>query len=284
MRVKNVVVLMVLCCLAFSCRTVRQVTVKKDIPFITENKLLRNIDSNELKYNTLFIKRIDVSYTNKKESSSFKASMKIKRDTFIQVSVTAPLGIEVARVLITPDSIKFADIYHKKYFIAGYDYFYEKFDIHLNFDCIQDILTNIYFNIEDYSSTGRTKKFKLERTDAGYELSSVQEKALSRKIKKLYKKKRKNKDYVLILQKILIDPVLFRPLQMSVEDVDEDMGVAVSYGKFKDFSGKIFPEKIVFKLFSEGDKINLELTFLKLEFDVPVESNFKISSKYKRIE
>ena len=61
MGIKNVVVLIVLCCFAFSCRTVRQVIVKKDIPFITENKLLKNIDTNELKFNTLFVKRLDVS-------------------------------------------------------------------------------------------------------------------------------------------------------------------------------------------------------------------------------
>lgn len=259
-------------------------TVEKDIPSITENKLLKNIDVNGLEYNTLFAKRIDVSLKNKKESTNFKASLKIKRDDFIQVSVTAPLGIEVARVLITPDSIKFADIYHKKYFIEGYNYFSEKYDVRVNYDCIQQILTNTFFDIEDCGGSVKPKKYKLDKTSQGYELSSVQEKALSRKIKKLYKKKRKNKDFVLILQKIMIDSELFRPLKLSVEDVDEDMGVSVSYENFKNFSGKTFPENIVFELFYDNNKINLDLKFLRLEFDVPVESNFRISSKYKRIQ
>lgn len=267
-----------------SCRSVKQVVVKKEIPAISENKLLKNIESNELEYNTLFAKRLDVSLTEGKGSNSFKASLKIQRDSFIQVSVTAPLGIEVARVLLTKDSIKFVDIFHKKYFLSGYDYFYDKFDAYISYDCIQKILTNTFFNFEDCGGLGKNKKYKLDRVEAGYELSTVEEKALSRKIKKLYKKRRKNKDFVLILQKILIDPQIFRPLSMSVEDVEEDTGVSVNYGNFENFSGKVFPEKITFDLFSDHNKTSLELKFQKIEFDVPVESNLRISSKYKRIE
>lgn len=274
-----------ICVLLMSCHSVKQITVKKDIPLITENKLLRNVGNNELDYSSIFAKRVDINLKNKKGSNSFRASLKIRKDNFIQVSVNAPLGIEVARILLTPDSIKFVDIYHKKYFFADYNYFYEKYDAHISYDCVQKILTNTFFNFEMCGGgVGKIKKYKLDRTEEGYELFTVEERALSRKIKKLYKKKRKNKDFILILQKILIDPQTFRPLLMSVEDVEEEMGVSVKYIDFKDFSGKQFPEKIVFDLFSEDNKTILEMKFQKVEFDVPVESNLKISSKYKKIE
>lgn len=275
---------LIICFSVVSCRTAKQVVVKKEVPAIGENKLFKAIETNELEYNTLFAKRIDASLSNEKGSNSFKASMKIRRDSFIQVTVTAPLGIEVARVLLTVDSIKFVDVYHKKYFLADYYYFYEKYDARINFDCVQKILTNTFFNFELCGGVSKNRKYKLDRTDSGYELSTVEEKALSRKIKKLYKKRRKNKDYILILQKILIDPQTFRPLSMSVEDVEEDMGVSVNYQRFKDFGGKMFPEKIIFDLFSDHSKTSLELRFLRIDFDVPVEPNLRISSKYKRIE
>ncbi len=271
-------------CLFASCRSVKPVVVKKDIPSIAENKLLKNIKSNELEYETLFAKKIEVSLTQKKRSDNFKASLKIKRDSFIQISLTAPLGIEVARVLLTRDSIKFVDTYHKKYFLADYQYFADRYDSYLSFDCIQKILTNTFFNFVDCSGIGKSRKYKLDKTNQGYELSTVEEKALSRKIKKFYKKKRKNKDFILILQKILIDPQLFRPLVISVEDVDEETSIAVNYKNLKSFSGKKFPEEIIFELSDGKDKITLELKFLKLEFDVAVEPNFRISSKYKKID
>lgn len=281
----NLVLLIIIFLSIVSCRSIKQVTVKKEIPPITESKLLKNVEINSLEYNTLFAKRIEVSLTNSKGNNSFKASMKIRRDSFIQISVTAPLGIEVARVLLTKDSIKFVDVYHKQYFIADYSYFDEKFDTHINYHCIESILTNTFFSFEDCGDIlNKNRKYKLDRLDSGYELSTVEEKALSRKIKKFYKKKRKNKDYILILQRILIDPYTFRPLSMSIEDIEEDTGVSVNYEMLKDFSGKIFPEKITFDLFSESNKTSLMLKIQKIEFNVPVESNFRILSKYKRIE
>lgn len=272
------------CLFLSSCHTVRQVAEKKIVPPVTENKLLKSIENNTLEYTTLYAKRIEISLKNKKESGHFRATLKIQRDSFIQVSVTAPLGIEVARVLLTRDSIKFADLYHKKYFLTDYNFFYDKFDARVSFDCVEKILTNTFFNFEDCSGTGKIKKYKLERVDEGYELSSIEEKALSRKIKKFYKKKRKNKDYILILQKILIDPQIYRPLAMSVEDVDEDLGVSVRYENFKRFSDKIFPEKILFELSSDHQTTSLELKFVRLEFEIPVEANFRISPKFKRME
>ncbi len=284
MRFKSILGLCVFSILMVACHSVKQVSVKKNIPSITEGRLLKNIDIHELEYATLFAKRLDISFKNGKNNNNFKASLKIKRDTFIQATVTAPLGIEVARILLTTDSIKFVDTYHKKFFVADYDDLYDKFDFRVDFDYVQKVLTNTFITFEEKTNLVREKKYKLERTDVGYELSTIEEKALTRKIKKFYKKRRKNKDFILILQKILVDPDFFRPIRISVEDLDEDISVSVDYEAFKDFSGKFFPEKMIFSLQAENNTTTLELKFLKVDFDIPVEANLKISPKYKRIE
>ena len=286
MKIKNILFILALMCAFTSCRTIKNITEhKKDVPNITENKLFKGIYTNELEYSTLYAKRLDVSLVQGDESKSFKASLKLKKDNFIQVSVLAPLGIEVARVLLTPDSVKFMNSFNKTYFVSDYRYFSDKYDFNISFDCFQKILTNTFFNFEDCSGSDlKEQKYKFDRTDDSYMLSTIQERALSRKIKKLYKKKRKNKDYALILQKIEIDPVLFRPLKMSVEDMDEHMGVSVNYLDFKDFSGKNFPEKVAFSLFSDSGETSLEIKYVKLEFDTEIESNFRISPKYKEVK
>lgn len=271
--------------LLVSCHTAKEMIVKKkNVPLISENKLLRNIESNELTYNTLFAKRVDIVLKNDKGSRSFKASLKIQRDSFIQVSVTAPLGIEIARVLLTRDSIKFVDVYHKEYFFTDYEYFYEHYETMMDYDYVQKILTNkfVHFNLND--APGTPGRYKLDRSEEGYKLSTLEEKALNRKIKRLYKKRKKEKDYMLVRQEMLIDPFTYRPLSFMLEDVEEEMGVKVKYDLFKNFSNKFFPEKIIFDLFSPEGMTSLELKFQRLEFDIPVESNFRISSKYKRID
>lgn len=267
-----------------SCRTTKKVVVKKEVPNITKVRLFNNINDNQLQYNTLYAKKMDISINRNGKKDNLKASLKIKRDTFIWMSVTAPLGIEVGRVLLTPDSIKFIDSYNKKYFFSDYNYFINKFDLKLSFECIQKLLTNMFFDLESCNGNdGKEEKFKFYRTKSDYVLLNIQQKAISRKIKRFLKKKQKNKDFTFILQRIHIEPELFRPELLSLEDLEEYAGVNALYKDFKDYQGKIFPEKIILNVFMEDLKIQLELEFLKLEFDVPVMPGFRLSPKYKQI-
>lgn len=278
-------ILFIISCCCFSCRSVKKTIVHKEIPNITENRLLKNVYANEPNFNSLYSKRMDVSFTQGGKVNSLRGTLKIQRDSFIQISISAPLGIEVGRILLTRDSVKFIDSYHKKYFLSDYKYFYDKFDANLSYDCLQKILTNTFFDFESCNGTeSKEKKYKLDKADNSYILSTLEEKALGRKIKKLYRKKRKNKEFVLILQRIQVDPLSFRPLSVLLEDVDEEAGINVSYNDFRDFDGVFFPEKVAFIFFSDKDKMGLEIRFNRLEFNIDVEPNFKISPKYKRID
>lgn len=271
--------------LMFSCRTAKQVVTEKDIPLMTEHKLLKQIESNRLNDSTLFAKRIDVSFTDGENSDNFKASLKISRDSFMQISLTAPLGIEVARILLTQDSIKFVDVYHKKYFLADYDYFNQRYDVSLTYDFLQNIFTNTFsdFTLLDESNL-RTKRYKLDRTEMGYKLWTVDKKNAGKKSKKFYKQSGSERDEIILLQEILIDPTYFRPLSMSLKDLHEGVGISVRYENFVRFGEELFPEKMRFTLFSKKSNMDLNLKFQRMEFNVPVEPNFRILSKYKRME
>lgn len=271
--------------LMFSCRTAKQVVTEKDIPLMTEHKLLKQIESNRLNDSTLFAKRIEVSFTDGENSDNFKASLKISRDSFMQISLTAPLGIEVARILLTQDSIKFVDVYHKKYFLADYDYFNQRYDVSLTYDFLQNIFTNTFsdFTLLDESDL-RTKRYKLDRTEMGYKLWTVDKKNAGKKLKKFYKQSGSERDEIILLQEILIDPTYFRPLSMSLKDLNEGVGISVRYENFVRFGEELFPKKMRFTLFSKKSNMDLNLKFQRMEFNVPVEPNFRILSKYKRME
>ena len=106
-----------------SCKVAEKVSVHREVPHITEAKLLKNIHENELQFNSLYAKKLDVSIDRNGKTDHVKAALKIERDSFIWMSLTAPLGIEIARILLTPDSIKFIDSYNKKYFFTDYRFF-----------------------------------------------------------------------------------------------------------------------------------------------------------------
>ena len=162
--------------------------------------------------------------------------------------------------------------------------FSEKFDVDLNFNCLQRILTNQFFDFTSCtSSVDRNKRYKFDKSGEDYVLYSLEQRAIGRKLKRLYKRKRKNKEFTLVMQKVHVNPVNFRPNAVSIEDLEEELEVSVRYARFKDFEGKLFPERLVFKLLSDTDDLELTLDFTRLEFDVKVSPSFRISNKYKRI-
>ena len=113
------ILFLISCLSVVSCRTTKHIATKervieKYVPSISENKLLKNIESNELKYNTLLAKRINASFSTEKGSEHLKVSLSIQRDSFMQIFVTGPLNIPLARVLLTNDSVKFINMYEKK--------------------------------------------------------------------------------------------------------------------------------------------------------------------------
>lgn len=278
------VVLLLFVCLV-SCRSAKTVVKEKvELPNVTEGRLFKNVVDSALNFNTLYAKKIDLTLRDGEKENTLKAMLRIQRDSFIWVSVTAPLGIEVARVLFTPDSIKFISPREKEYFLSDYSYFSEKFDVDLTFDCFQKILSNHFFDFTSCTSlVDRNKRYKLDKSGDDYVLYSLEEKAIGRKLKRLYKKKRKNKEFTLVLQKVHINPDNFRPNLISIEDLEEKIGVSVNYERFNRFGERLFPSRLIFKLFSKTDDIEVTMDFSRLEFDVDVSPSFKISSKYKRI-
>ncbi len=278
------VVLLLFVCLV-SCRSAKTVVKEKvELPNVTEGRLFKNVVDSALDFNTLYAKKIDLTLRDGKKENTLKAMLRIQRDSFIWVSVTAPLGIEVARVLFTPDSIKFISPREKEYFLSDYSYFSDKFDVDLTFDCFQKILSNHFFDFTSCTSlVDRNKRYKLDKSGDDYVLYSLEEKAIGRKLKRLYKKKRKNKEFTLVLQKVHINPENFRPNLISIEDLEEKIGVSVNYERFNRFGERLFPSRLIFKLFSKTDDIEVTMDFSRLEFDVDVSPSFKISSKYKRI-
>lgn len=272
-------------CLLFSCSSVKQAALIKKTENITEARLFKSIESNELDYRTLYAKKIELSVSINGKENSLKGTLKIQKDSFIWISVTAPLGIEVARIYLTPDSVRFLDSYNKKYLLTDYNFFYDRFGLDVSYSCIQKLLTNVYFSLEECGREGtKGNKFKFERTNNDYLFSNIQKKAINRKIRKFFKKRRKNKDFALILERIHIDPEFFRPYRLSLEDLEEDMGISASYSDFKDFSGKIFPEKISVNSVFDDNNIKVELKFLRLEFDTTISPAFRIPGKYKRLD
>ncbi|MGL5682131.1 MAG: DUF4292 domain-containing protein [Marinifilaceae bacterium] len=268
-----------------ACRTNKELRVYNSLPNINKKALADSVITHESAFETLNAKKLGVSLTVNDKKKSFSASMRIKHGEFTQLSVTAPLGIELMRVLLTPDSVKIVDYYNKRYILSDYNGLEERFGVLLDYHCMERVLSNKFITLEQCGNAeAKLDKFKLNTMPQGYQLVNVEERSINRKIKKLYKKRRKNKDYVLITQELLFDPYSFKPLKMSVMDYEDNNGLMVDYSMFKQIGDILFPSNVKSTLFLEGNKFVLDIDIERVEFNVPVKPSVKIPQKYEQID
>jgi hypothetical protein len=97
----------------------------------------------------LTIQEVTFDYLTTKSKFSFKnakqdldntnVNIRIKKDSLIWLSITG-VGFEVARGIISRDSIVFMDKIHKDYFVFGFDQLSRQYNFDLNFDLLQSII------------------------------------------------------------------------------------------------------------------------------------------------
>src|SRR5215510_10227503 len=98
-----------LCIFLTACHTQKKIVeVPVPVKLKGENviELFDSVLAHQFNFNWLTAKA-QVQYSNKgEESESFDVNLRIRKDNAIWLSVTPLLGIEVARVLITRDSLQ----------------------------------------------------------------------------------------------------------------------------------------------------------------------------------
>jgi len=108
-------------------------------PNNTRKNKLKSIMESDLVFNTLAVKSKAVLSINDK-SNDVNMNFRIKNNEVIWVSVTALAGLEVARALITPDSVKILNRIDNVYIKKPFSYIYEFTNEQINFRTLQSIL------------------------------------------------------------------------------------------------------------------------------------------------
>ena len=66
------------------------------------------------------------------QEGSFNITLRLQTDTMIWISISPMLGIEVARILATRDSVKFMDRLNNKYALADYQFLSQMLDVNVS--------------------------------------------------------------------------------------------------------------------------------------------------------
>jgi hypothetical protein len=231
--------------------------------------LIDKLDQNAFKTNWISAKASVTTATEGAETS-FTINMRAKRDSLIWISITPLLGIEVARVIITPDSVKMMDRIHSKYTVSSFETINKLLQLRVNFEIIQSLLWGNFFAYK--KNENRFNSVYTEEKQ--YILSSLNKNKLKRSLEEIDPNKQ-------VIQDVYVMDDRYRITRVSVNDQKINKSLLTTYEDFRETPGGYFPYKSSTLITAEKN-FELKIEYGKLTVGEPQEFPFNIPASYER--
>lgn len=234
--------------------------------------LSRLMKEKELDYTWIFAKATVESLVEEKEES-FDIRLSLRKDSAMLVNIQYVLGINVAKVLITRDSVKFVDYIHKTYFVGDFEYINDLLSADLDFDLLQSVLFGN--SAKFYDEDARLKPIT-DRQNCNYMLSTVRKKRLKRIINGV---EDPNED----LQIITLNPDNFKIVRNEFEQSSTGRKFIASYSDFAIKDSVYAPYHVDIDIQAQKNA-RLKINYVRVEKNAPQKLTLNIPAKYDAIQ
>ena len=252
-----------------SACSVSKRTIKAPLKEQGAEYLFQNLKSHELKYDFLSA-RFSASFSQNKKSTTFSGQIRIQRDSSIWISISPIMGIEMVRVLITPDSIKYMNRIDKSYFIDNFDYINTLINSTLDYDMLQSFLTGNDFSFYENSS------FRAGIDNQEYKLITTNR-------KKLKKYVRHNEEISIPIQNIWLNAETFKISKVLIRELTPNARKLEGVYEYSMNEGQLMPVKVRFDLETMDHKNTIEMDYSKISLSNDLRFPFTIPDKYRRV-
>ena len=283
-RLNNFLWLFSLLFLFFSCKAPKEVIKEKvKLEHFSTKELLEKLELNEFEFETLSTKA-DITFIDEKETS-FKANLRIRKDSAIWMSITPALGIEMARVLITKDSVLFMDRIHNKYFVGDFAFINKTFDVDMDYSMLEALLVG---NSMEFEKNEKIRT-SIDRKKDFYFIGTERKRKVKRDIKKELKK---DKEVIKNQSQILwVYPETFKIAELMLIDPEKNQSLNGLFTNHKTVTNsndtlvqeQFFPFNLSFNIESKKN-LKIEVEYNKVTLNKELNLSFKIPEKYEQIQ
>ncbi|WP_257669508.1 DUF4292 domain-containing protein [Parapedobacter tibetensis] len=207
-------------------------------------------------YFTTFSGRAKSKVSINKDSYDVTANVRIERDKAIWISITALMGIEVGRVLITPDSVKIMNRLQAQYIRKPFDYIYKFTSRELDFSNLQDLLVGNVIT----QAIGRD--VQVFTADAGSILRGQANDLL----------------YLVQLDKN------YRTVLTLMDEEGRNQRLEASYTSYSESAGQSFPNQVNISITADDLDLQSAMNYSRVAYNEALEMPFSIPSRYKEAQ
>jgi hypothetical protein len=234
--------------------------------------LINKLKENELKFRTLSAK-FSATYTRNRKKTNISGQFRIQRDSIIWISITPMLGIEMARFMFTPDSIKYLNRINSTFMLKDFKYINQMLNKTLDFDMAQAFLTGNDFSLYE------TNTFRATIDNREYKLSTSNRRKLKRYVR------RSDEEINIPLQSIWLEPDNFKITKVMLKEAERDSRKFIAqYSGFENTEGQHIPATLDFRIETDKDKIFMKVEFARVQIDDEISFPFSVPESYSVIE
>jgi hypothetical protein len=207
------------------------------------------IGAHQLSFNTLAAKA-NAKLNIDGNSNDVTLNIRINHDKEIWVSVTAILGIEVARAVITPDSLLVINKLQGVYIKKPFSYIYKYTNRQINYKMLESIFAG---NVIPEILKDNKANFATDTQVSG----NLQD----------------------LLYKLMLNPDM-KVTQLNLDNQSQGQSLQVNTGAFTVIDNRMVPSQIDIQSTSQNKKIQVNLHYTKVDLDQPLQYPFSIPERY----
>lgn len=247
---------------ATSCRPKKEivkapVAVPVEVAVVVDNKLenINALVAKDLSFNSLALRgKADLNINGDENSATI--NLRIKKDEKIWFSVTALGGaFEVARGIITPDSLLLMNRMQKQVIRKPFSYIHQFTNNQINFGWLQSILTGN--TVKEFMA----EKSGLKQENGVWVLNGTNESLAYR----------------------TLFNTLLKVQEITLNDAAAAQGLKVNYDKYTPVDASLFPSVLKMASAVGNKKISVDIEFVKIDHNVPVEFPFTVPKSFQLI-
>jgi hypothetical protein len=234
--------------------------------------LIKYVKENEFNYTWINAKaKVETLIDGKEEN--FDIKLKIKKDSaiWIQIEVVGGL-INVAKLLITKDSVKMVDYIHKQYFKGDFNFINEILNADLDYDVVQAVL---FGNSAEFHDEEDKLKPVTDRTNCHYLLSTERK----RKLRKIQQGSGLKEE----LQTLTLNPDNFKIIKNEFIDPATNRTFTANYKNFTQKDSVYAPYNVDIDISAEK-KANIKIEYVRIEKNTAQKLTLNIPEKYDPIQ
>jgi len=280
-----------------SCKTTARASKEVAVKNRNAGFVLKRYNESRFDYEWLGMK-VDADFGTENESNGFKATIRMRKDSLIWVSITPALGIEMIRVVISPDSLKYLSKIpeNKFYYTGAFEDVNKLVGTAFDFEMLQQLLVGNAIGLEKDE-----RRFRSEVDGPDYLLISKYRRKVRRVVgvddRKLesdtilvnpddprYRRTmRKSEDADdLIVSRYWFEAAQFRLVKSVFNDLLRQRTLEISYENFQQYEEQFYPSKCRLSISSPQIRQVLNYQITKLSSGKAYDFPFEIPDDYPR--